>query len=695
MPITRTLNACYNEPIIVDQDNNASSFTASLNISAGNMKSGTSGYVEVRTNPTQIVNESITSTPFSIERDNEGELSKVKFEYLDGSTVAEDTHLDGIEVQDSHFVAHSNLDGTATTDSEINISWSDKDDVVRTYTVELKSTINPDVDVNTNQLDVNEDPDKPNTYLIHAFPIVKSSKLEIKEVNLAPSVKGHTYKGRSDYVYVVKKVFVKVYGTEGKGLCHHVPYCVSFETIKSAINDNSTAFCEHINKDAIENQTNDTLNSSANHATPKINNAYDKVVRFSVDERFANVPDVPQSVDVRCDIEYEHDEFNGINVINMWQALQTKILTKTTNCCRETITYYLVNKTGSSYAYKLRRDSELVSLPTQSDSFSTKTSADMKSKFNFAFSDNTYQTPSTEGVNNAPSISKEFHIRKNIAHFVNDATNESLYSVISYNSFRFSGIDQQFVNGPFFNIKGRALVSIYISEIAKRIVEKLGCVISWNKNLGGDYIAPLAKAQNRCYEFTVMPNGKNNENRLVLSDFNNKSDEMIFLRDSNFGIITNSTAVIPAKDTYKYVLTAERKLAYTKDETDSSGKTYKLNANPNIVVKFTSITESTILVNKKVFTIESITFEMAGLENIMRFRIVNRLSYFNVALSSSKAVNSAYSYTYLALTDTDDVSKVDTTVSCLHQSLNPSVWDSKLDWNHESLIESGNMNIYL
>jgi len=716
MPITRTLNAGYNEPIIVNQDNNASSFTASLNISAGNMKSGTSGYVEVRTNPTQIVNESITSTPFSIERDNEGELSKVKFEYLNGTNVEEDTHLDGIEVQDPNFVVHANLVGDETdTDSDIKLSWSAINGDQNSYTVPLETTIDPDVDVNTNQVDNNEEPIAPNTYLVHAFPIVNSTELEIKEVNLAPSVKDYTYKGRSDYVYVVKKVFVKVEGTEGKGLCHHVPYCASFETIKAAVNDNSTAFCEHINKDAIDEQVNNTLNSIANREDPKINNAYDRVVRFSVDERFANVPDVPLSVNVRCDIEYTHDEFNGINIINMWQALQTKSLTRTISGRRETTTYYIVNKTVTTpavviggvttpavyaYAYKLKTDSELVILPkgNPQDLFGTETDTNMNKKFNFAFSDNNLQTQSAIGTGNAPAIeNKEFHIRRNVAHFVNNATNESLYSVKSYNSFRFSGINEPFVNGHYFNIKGYALVSIYISDIVKRIVEKLGCVISWNKNFGGDYIAPLAKAQTRCYEFTVMPNGKNNENRLVLSDFNNKSDEMVFLRDSNFGIITNSLAVIPDKDTYKYVLTAERKSLYTKIDTVLDGRAYRLNANPNIVVKFKSSTESPIdnLVNKKGFEIESITFEMAGLENMMRFRIVNILSAFNVALASNKAVDSGSSNTYLILTNTDDVCNKNTTVSCLHQSLNPSVWDSKLDWNHSLDIQSGNMNIYL
>ncbi len=694
MSINRTLNAGYNEPIIVSQDNNAGSFTASLNINAGNMKIGDRGYVQVKTNPTQIENESITSTPFSVEKGNEGELSYGKFEYLSGTTVVEDSHdpVDGVHVNNHNFIVHNNNVPiiTTTNNTEIKVNWVDKDTKDQQYFVPHAEKIDPDTDVSENRVDTSGDPIAPNTYHINALPVVKSTKLDISEVNLAPTIKGHTYKGRSDYVYVVKKVFVSVDGTEGKGLCHYVPYCASFETIKAAVNDNSAVFCEHINKTSLDLLSDNTFASNGNQLNSNDNGvalpskyAYNKSIKFSVDDRFMDVNGIASSVNINCDIEYQLDEFNGINIVNMWQAIQTRYLTRPGIGAKY---YYIVDKSSTGvHSYRLQKDAELLNLSGVSSDFNKYDAAQMKSRFNFSFAGNVFEMG--EASTNAPAISNnEFYVRRNVANFVNNTTNESLYSVSSYNTFRIpTQTGAVFVNGPYFNVLGLAFVSVYVSGVVKRTVEKLGCNISWNNNCGGDYIAPLAKSQSRCYEFTVMADGKNNR-RLVLSDCNNKSDEMVVLNDSDFRIFATN---VKDPSTLKYVLSSNVKLFYTKD----TSTIYKLNANPNISIEFTSAIQSPVNATDRL-EIRSITFNMAGLENMMRFRLVNRLTNFDVSIASNKAVD-ANSSTYLALTNTDDVCKKSNTVSCLHQSLNPSVWDSKLDWDHSSTSASGDMNIYL
>lgn len=664
MSETIYLKPGFNE-ITVEQGNNIGSFTSKINISANGLNTGDRGYVQIKTNPTQISNQSIVSVPLTVNRNTVLTTNK-EFKYLDGDVIRSNNGIPVENTSNNFIIDSANI--VTTTDTDLELIWKNASGTEQTYIVPKSSDniINPDVNVNTSQFNPNGDPIAPNTYYVTAIPAIKTKQLTIEDVNLSPTIKDHTYDGRSDYIYVVRKVFKTITNTTGNGVCHYVPYYAPFETIKSLINNRTARFCEHI--DHAASLPADSNNNKSNpESQSNLKYAYGLVVNFTVDDRFTIVvPQTEQLLPVLCDIEYSLDEFNSIKVMNMWQSLERN---------DETSAYDVqYNNDSLCNLIVTQKDLDLVTLSTN-DSFYIMDTQNIKDKFK---------------LDNVAPIPKKFYVRRNIACFRDNLTSKKIYSVKSYNTFRFKGVDQEFVCAPYFNVKGLAYVSIYIAQITQRKTEKLGCELTWNENCGGDYIAPKQGKQFRCYEFTVMPNGKNNSNRLVLSDINNKSDEMVALYDSTFGIISTSNDANPDPSTYRYINCSIRKKLYTEDVADPCGLTYRLNANPNVIIKFKS---KTTLNNN--FEVDSITFNMKGLENMIKFRIVNRLSAFDVTLSSDNVVNSNNNSAYLTLTNIDDICDSHTTRSCLHQSLNPSVWDSILDWDHDDETKDGTMNIYL
>ena len=611
------------------------------NITAPNLDVGQSGILKLELIPRNDIPETITATavpPIPLIFDFEDidtfhemtRLSNTTLGYNVKNNVPESSDLfiptnSGPYTSGSFYVPYTEECSDEESECKSEEKKCDSIEEIKYHRVEY-----------TGSLILNELVDNHNSYITTAVPAVHIIEKDIKVKYLIPSIESYNYTKRKDYIYIVNKVRCvpsdaiqhpnSMYHIpdDNFGIIHNIPYAVCADDIINGLNNlPQTKFCEYLKPCESE--------SSASPTSPRIVLLYGQDITFTIDPRFANFG-LRNTIIVTCDLKLQMNEFNIAEILAIQQSYVR------VNCRRTHV---------QGYKYT---NNELVKAQ------SSASQATNNGMFVNLIPNVELLDVGVDDNGNAVTnimISNILYMRKNLLTFSNGSN--YLYSVTSYDCPIIKAhCHVKFTNYPYIDIDRIAFLAIYISSVLPKVVKRLDVILKWNELCGGDVVSNVTCKKNVYYRFVVQPY-LDRCKKLVLSRMVNITDELILL-DKHDLHVKHQKISTHALNKYYYLV----------------DNAYVLKINRNIVIYTDKLSD----LDDNKYTVASVAFKLKCLANYIKFGLCNLLDV-PVVLDADYMYSTVNTYTILS---TDDAQcDPNTSVSCLHQSYNPDIWDSRVD----------------